>query len=155
MKCFYHENADSILTCSRCGKPLCQNCYDQKYKEYCNDCAEIVGKKILKKTKKTYDPKNEYSGASILTLILSITTIILVINLTLFTGRSEYILSQSKTLNRIFWFCAVIGFCVSFIKKNKKSDTSIIQVVCRILIVLSVVFYISTMIYILFTSLLV
>ena len=39
MKCFDHQDADAVMTCSSCGKGLCRDCVVQKNeKVYCRQC---------------------------------------------------------------------------------------------------------------------
>lgn len=60
--CYYHENEEAVAKCARCGKPICQDCYDNygvtsgeyEGKALCYDCCkELVAENVkqLKKNK--------------------------------------------------------------------------------------------------------
>lgn len=60
--CYYHENEEAVAKCARCGKPICQDCYDNygvssgeyEGKALCYDCCkELVAANVkqLKKNK--------------------------------------------------------------------------------------------------------
>lgn len=45
MKCFYHPDREAVAVCSKCGKPLCQECAKEfEGKIYCKDCLEEIKK---------------------------------------------------------------------------------------------------------------
>ena len=40
MKCAYHPEVEAVATCSRCGRPVCNDCKTLLWeKVYCNPCA--------------------------------------------------------------------------------------------------------------------
>ena len=46
--CFYHKNKETVLTCSRCNKPVCNNCTtDSLVGIKCIDCGSIGKPDIL------------------------------------------------------------------------------------------------------------
>ena len=62
--CYYHQNEQAVAKCAKCGKPICQDCYDTyqvtsgEYagKALCYDCCqEIVAENVkeLKKQRRT------------------------------------------------------------------------------------------------------
>ena len=46
--CFYHKNKETVLTCSRCNKPVCNNCTTESLVGIkCIDCGSIGKPDIL------------------------------------------------------------------------------------------------------------
>ena len=39
MKCYFHNEVESQITCQGCNKPLCSECYDLEAKDFCYNCA--------------------------------------------------------------------------------------------------------------------
>lgn len=44
MKCYYHEERDSVGRCTECGKELCKECVDIYNPPLCTDCAAQISK---------------------------------------------------------------------------------------------------------------
>ncbi|MBW7954301.1 hypothetical protein H3C61_00610 [Candidatus Gracilibacteria bacterium] len=54
MKCYYHNDKDSVSQCVNCGKFLCKECSDKftyDGKIICEDCAGNINNQIFKGTK--------------------------------------------------------------------------------------------------------
>lgn len=58
--CYYHENEEAVAKCAKCGKPICQDCYDNygvSTGEYegealCYDCCKQIVSQNVKNLKK-------------------------------------------------------------------------------------------------------
>jgi len=49
--CYYHKNTETLLTCSRCNKPVCNDCTSESFVGIkCIDCGSIGKPKILNVT---------------------------------------------------------------------------------------------------------
>ncbi|NEW04885.1 hypothetical protein GK047_02480 [Paenibacillus sp. SYP-B3998] len=54
MKCYYHKEIDSLISCKQCEIALCLECRNEEYIEYCHACALDYRNKEYDKTQKSY-----------------------------------------------------------------------------------------------------
>ena len=134
LSCFYHKNESSVANCTRCGKHLCQDCYDAygvSAGEYagqalCYDCTrQIVAENVEQLTENKKTIKFQFILSLIGIVIGFIAGIsfgkqsgdagVAIVYGILFAGIGGVFLSAIKVFFQLLWNSIVAGFEAGFI----------------------------------------
>lgn len=101
MKCFYHEDKESVYVCEECKKALCETCIEEKKaRVLCDDCIDDIRKKALRPSENVNVKYNSFLG-----LIFS-----------LFPGAGQmYLGVMNRGLQLMFLFLTGLFFATEFI----------------------------------------